>query len=726
MPLPPSIPFRDGHHTYYLTGANANLWNVITDRKHERVLGGIPKDTFARALAGEDDNIRSDASKKVIGHLWEAHPALGPYPFIHTLSKFEFKREFYEGYRDHVSHQLKVFLLGLGIFAACPRIRTGVQHILTLPSEAPLDPDDFESRFALVWLVTAVFHDLGYVIENEKSDAGSKQWNCVLDEYSTTMSTPLSKTRSFSLTSDEETATQVHLSLATPKLGGSGTLEHDDYFKHFAIEADRARLGGPPAKGNGYKSAIARYYSYAQRHKTTREAFRDHGVASALLLERSWQLYDAYIDAWIEKADRVRDLHPAFDDAPLKTLQAYRKSLVEHIHRAAGAMSLHNITPSLWTTLGWDPATASLSFPNFRICLESCKEGDANGLAFLLGLVDTLQDWDRPTFSDRPKPEAFHAQDLSIHPDPISGRILFFVQSDLDRFHKPMSDQASHFKKVLDSMTGYLESAAVTDVLRWDDRVAPASPASGPPAAFGPVSPVPPPKPGSMAIGCRFIDGFTQKIEPPLFLPGGFQEVDFERSYRFLRYMFVEERFDRFVAFDLAFLRWSELIPQPSDGQVVNISREIFACMEDLFASERCKTFRRIIVVKQDEYESPEGKSIRNLIKEKEDLIRPKLNLSQIFETRVVIVPPRPTGTRFAALNRLKGSMKMLGDFAIFDEVGPPGTSMAIIEPGMQVPSRGEEPGMCRLDVRTDEVTRRLEFFEKVWNDAKICTAIAP
>ena len=55
--------------------------------------------------------------------LWEAEIGIGPYPFSEILSLFEFGGKFWDGYRDHVLHQIKVYLLGLYLFFGCKKIR---------------------------------------------------------------------------------------------------------------------------------------------------------------------------------------------------------------------------------------------------------------------------------------------------------------------------------------------------------------------------------------------------------------------------------------------------------------------------------------------------------------------------------------------------------------------------------------------------------------------------
>src|ERR1041384_6390137 len=120
-----SITHRVGGRNYHITGANADLWQIATERFENRQL-----DTLARAFGSSDDNERVEASKQLVCELWQVHPELGPYPFLDSLSKLEFERAFFSRYRDHVCHQLKVYLLGLGVLGCAPVLRDATVELV--------------------------------------------------------------------------------------------------------------------------------------------------------------------------------------------------------------------------------------------------------------------------------------------------------------------------------------------------------------------------------------------------------------------------------------------------------------------------------------------------------------------------------------------------------------------------------------------------------------------
>jgi Methyltransferase domain len=440
---------------FTLFGVNADLWEAAESLSGTfAFLTPARRKLFARALGAPEDNKRVEASKTLIQDLWSAHRELGPYPFLNTLSEFEFGRYFYPGYRDHVCHQLKVFVLGLTILDRCSSIR---EHVSKLLGD--------ERDLALVWLVTAVFHDLGYVIENDTSQPGTDPWDKVTSEYAKVMTAPLSALPGLKLTSAIEAAIQGEHDVSCRTSLGQAELQRLDIFDLFAEEAERSGLGNSTTEG----PAIKRYYDYAQTTDSQRPKFRDHGVASAMLLMKHWSNFDAYVDKWTNARAAISLSHPHVDLSQLSDIRDRRRSLMPRVRRAAGAMSLHNIAPQMWHRQWADAASGryGLDFQRFRICLRDTSEHRANGLAFLLGLVDTLQDWDRPTFGETPKPGSLQGADLSISVDGDRERVMVYVKTDDLEFRDPSRAPRSRYSQMVAVLKEYLDPTEVDSLVEW-------------------------------------------------------------------------------------------------------------------------------------------------------------------------------------------------------------------------------------------------------------------
>lgn len=472
---------------YAVYGVNAELIDWIGDSAlAQAALGpaGVTADRLFLAFDSQTDATRVRHSKDIIRDLWDAHAALGPYPFLEVLSEFEFDRRFYANYRDHVCHQLKVYLLGL--FA----------YDRSAPLRAALD-EDFQTgarqQFLARWLVTAVYHDIGYVLENEPAlRHDSEEWRETRDALNDVLSAPLSHVRAFGRQfsrAAEQDLIRRHR-IYTHSVGNDPvaltTYAGLDLFEELRAEAERAGLR--PTKD---KAPLRVYWEYAFGHAPAgRPRFYDHGIASALLLLQGFRGFQDHVREVLDNAagDPLVTAHRRELDALGADVAAHR----EIVRAAAAAMALHNIYPG-----DWDAASVlehGLDLQGFQINLTSPSR--KTPLAFLLGLIDTLQDWDRPRFRpDRPDERALLTdQDLSITSD---GEKLFLeFRADAD-IRDPAARPESLYGRAIRALKAYLEPAAIDRLV--DRRLPSLTPAHvavvvAPPAiaaAAGPP-PIPP------------------------------------------------------------------------------------------------------------------------------------------------------------------------------------------------------------------------------------------
>ena len=133
-----------------------------------------------------------------------------------------------------------------------------------------------------------------------------------------------------------------------------------------------------------------------------RPAFRDHGVGSSLLLMKIWSDFSEYVGKVSVKAAGHHLFQGVADE--VFGLKERLADAENSILAAAGAIALHNITPSIWDRA--DTLEYGLTLhTNFQIRFH--EDGlkpplAAAPMAFLLGLADTLQTWDRPRFRAYP------------------------------------------------------------------------------------------------------------------------------------------------------------------------------------------------------------------------------------------------------------------------------------------------------------------------------------
>ena len=145
------------HREYSAYGINAEMFaclkktnwlNIIMKNDDEN------ENLLFRAIVSDNFAERVMCGKKSIQNIWKQLVPFGPYQLIDLLSEFEFDRKFYSGHRDHVTHQLKVFLLGLYIYENCSEIKKCIN-----------EKHGGHEGFLLRWVLCSLFHDLGYVFE---------------------------------------------------------------------------------------------------------------------------------------------------------------------------------------------------------------------------------------------------------------------------------------------------------------------------------------------------------------------------------------------------------------------------------------------------------------------------------------------------------------------------------------------------------------------------------
>ncbi len=453
---------------YIFYGPNATLvhWMGTSDLA-SAVMGkaGLGEEVMFRALSTRNPEDGMLAGKAAIKALWYAWPELGPYPFLDTLSDFEFNREFYPDYREHVNHQLRVFWLGLYLFEMCGPIRERV-----LAEIGAGDAAAGVAEFLRRWCACAIYHDIGYVLECEgANEPGGAAWNRICQVVNDTLHAPLSGLPMFSerLGADAEHSAIDDIEIHRPKIKSLRSIElhkRQDLLDRIAGYGAGAGLG--KSDGDG-KSSFRRYYDYAMSHRPLgggRDPFRDHGIGSAMLLMKIWSDFSEYVGKVSEAAAGHHLFQGVAED--VLGLKERLADAENSIVAAAGAIALHNITPSIWDradTLGYD-----LTLHN-NFCIRFHEDGlkgplAAAPMAFLLGFADTLQTWDRPKFRALGKEDipGLADQDMQLH---VEEAKVFLAFREDERFKDAAADAESRFSKTRKNLKEYLDPKAIDQLL---------------------------------------------------------------------------------------------------------------------------------------------------------------------------------------------------------------------------------------------------------------------
>ena len=410
-----------------ITGVNSDL---LEWARHSTLyglaIGGVDSaQAWLKNALGPDPNDRYIDSVKLMGAVWAAHPRLGMGPDYKLLSAFEHSGAYYEKYRDHVTHMWKVFLLGLYLYEKHPTVGEAVRAVWNK-----------DESFLEVWILTALWHDAGYLIENEDGTRDGPYTKKTLEQLNKALSLPL--TRLFPKTFDaglerafqtvEDEAKQL---IPPAKAEDLYALER----KLACFEGFGQSLGlSTRDEGNPIKA----YYDYMPLKRTNR-TFYDHGIVSACML-----LYVR--DALCKYMSRCEGLELSESQwAKLADFLDYKEQYQTLALVAAQAVALHNLSKPA----GDSDDARELNQRGVRIG-QLCIPLQTEPIAYLLRLCDELQCWDRRRF-DTPKEDEYSF---------TGDRLCFTTQivNDVTKIVLDIRDTKVR-QKVKNGLAGYLDPA---------------------------------------------------------------------------------------------------------------------------------------------------------------------------------------------------------------------------------------------------------------------------
>lgn len=440
---------------YELRGVNRQIYSFLA---RNNVLPNLLKGIYEydsrlfRALGSNQYDESLGESKKLLLDIWNMEVGLPPYLFIDTLSEFEFNRTYFKGYRDHITHQLRVYLLGLYIYHGVDYIKDSIkQEFIEFPNP--------EEAFLRSWRIASIFHDIGYVFEvgKEKADNAYSEVITIFNEFFEFPLCHHCDSKGISLLESQELKAQELFSFPRHRVKSLKNLE---LYREKKILKEIEGLI-KPTQLSSKPDGLFRYYKYTQKttppYSARNEPFVDHGIASAIILLHLHQFFDEYTllfsKAVEDNKDELSDiLIPGITELLEKTVMGIN-NIKEILRHAAAAIALHNIQVDIWDYEdAWTDSLLTLNA--YKISLAQ------NPLAFLLCLVDALQDWDRPLFSEPSPNRSYVSQDQDILIEFSKGQIqLNFINDELKGTSK------SSYTDIVEELTKYLEADDISLLL---------------------------------------------------------------------------------------------------------------------------------------------------------------------------------------------------------------------------------------------------------------------
>lgn len=243
-----------------------------------RVFASIEKDM--NDFLFEDGDTREIAGNSLYKSIWAAHKSLGPLPPIDLLQEFEHNRVFYPDYRDHTMHSLTTCLLGLYIYENNKTIRDAFSSFIL---ESFSDEYSDDVAFVITWVLTSLYHDIGYLVENTKIDLPEYEEykKQVIAAFNEMLKNPLASTPHFKNSKENEHKFIQDYGILTSNVSSIDFYENEDNFKRLMFASEASYLGMDGSNG------VKCYYDFTKSHveKQRKSIFRDHGISSAYILK---------------------------------------------------------------------------------------------------------------------------------------------------------------------------------------------------------------------------------------------------------------------------------------------------------------------------------------------------------------------------------------------------------------------------------------------------------
>ncbi len=438
----------------------------------DEALDGVENgwERLIRALAYPGLDGRDLAARELLRDLWRVDGGLGPYPGLDTLAIFQQGGRYYRLYRDHLAHQLRVWVLGLYLLGKVPRLReaqrTGLQRE-DAERWGKAGDTALDAEILRRWKIASLWHDIGYVFEVQ---SGAE---------------PLADIDRAFADIDRDLRAPLTALLGTKDAGIPGGAEdgwyddsqYDDLGPlprwrrlHRFDELTRGRnrrlwqelapaghaVGLAPT--NTTDGGLFSYFELCRRGEMLaggkRPAFIDHGIAGALLLLRihhHMERYGKRLSAFL--VDSEESVQPELLER-VRSIDETTRGALPAVLAAARAVALHNVHP-------WLPETGSahdkgLTPERYRLC------ADVLPLAHLLTLADGLQEWDRPRYAPPMTPKELSTLDQECLV--LADERGVFLDYPGDR-----ADAGTKFAVVRNELGSYIDGVDDADgLLRWD------------------------------------------------------------------------------------------------------------------------------------------------------------------------------------------------------------------------------------------------------------------
>lgn len=309
-------------------------------------------------------------------------------PWYPYLPNQEYSQQFYSGYRDHSIHILHVFLLGIYLYNTVEPLRVQLNRVLSQGSDMRINEREL---FLEWWTLTSLWHDTGYPFEANGFITDPLVRERQLSSLSQTLGlNPFEKAiRAYGIQPDPMQLRAFYMAGQYYPL----TFNSMDMMLRYRPSVPKIidEMWKRLQVGKGSSSVLSDLMRITAESPVGRPPYYDHGLGGALLfgilVEETMQFLSNLATA------RLTDSQVVEKKLSRHASEAWEEFVsLEHIvNMATQAISFHNINWMHIDPVGRRQLLGESEAPP-NVSLNNAPH------LFFIGLVDTLQDWDRHFF----------------------------------------------------------------------------------------------------------------------------------------------------------------------------------------------------------------------------------------------------------------------------------------------------------------------------------------
>ncbi|MCX7049708.1 MAG: hypothetical protein NTX50_30015 [Candidatus Sumerlaeota bacterium] len=245
--------------------------------------------------------------------------------WLTDLNQIEYDRNFYPEYRDHTTHSVMVYLLGLYLYSESSKVRRLVQYSKEIGhcEEARFRPCT-KDWFSRCWLAAALCHDLGYIFECDSEKVRNNACN-KLKEYAKRF---IQKVITIPLTGAkviDNHAESINKLIARPQFDGVKDLTvksipTEDFFSRIGNCVSKSCEIPPQGFSKIFDLLSSDSKTILDQDRKWRP-FYDHGIMSAALLQRLLDIRKK----WYEDLKSIESSLISTPDLPRRTIDAVKQ-----------------------------------------------------------------------------------------------------------------------------------------------------------------------------------------------------------------------------------------------------------------------------------------------------------------------------------------------------------------------------------------------------------------